>query len=241
MESLERSKMEIAPGGRPLILIIEDEPEMAREISEALGDLGYDIKIVDTLEAGYKAARSEHPSLMIVDRILRGLDSITMIETIRSEGISIPVLFVSALSSVDERILGLKAGGDDYIPKPFTIGELEARVEALLRRAKDPQVTILRVGPLKLDLIERRAMRGQRLLSLLPREFKLLEYFVRHPNQVITRTMLFENVWNYKFEPQTPNLADVHIGKLRRKVDGPGEPPLIQTVRGVGFRLHAPD
>jgi two-component system OmpR family response regulator len=164
-----------------------------------------------------------------------------MIETIRSEGISIPVLFVSALSSVDERILGLKAGGDDYIPKPFTIGELEARVEALLRRAKDPQVTILRVGPLKLDLIERRAMRGQRLLSLLPREFKLLEYFVRHPNQVITRTMLFENVWNYKFEPQTPNLADVHIGKLRRKVDGPGEPPLIQTVRGVGFRLHAPD
>jgi len=233
--------MEIEPSGRPLILIIEDEPEMAREISDALGDLGYDIKIADTLEAGYKAAHSELPSLMIVDRILHGLDSITMIETIRSEGISIPVLFVSALSSVDERILGLKAGGDDYIPKPFTIGELEARVEALLRRAKDPQVTILRVGPLKLDLIERRAMRGQRLLSLLPREFKLLEYFVRHPNQVITRTMLFENVWNYKFEPQTPNLADVHIGKLRRKVDGPGEPPLIQTVRGVGFRLHAPD
>jgi len=233
--------MEIEPSGRPLILIIEDEPEMAREISDALGDLGYDIKIADSLEAGYKAARSELPSLMIVDRILHGLDSITMIETIRSEGINIPVLFVSALSSVDERILGLKAGGDDYIPKPFTIGELEARVEALLRRAKDPQVTILRVGPLKLDLIERRAMRGQRLLSLLPREFKLLEYFVRHPNQVITRTMLFENVWNYKFEPQTPNLADVHIGKLRRKVDGPGEPPLIQTVRGVGFRLHAPD
>jgi two-component system OmpR family response regulator len=214
---------------------------MAREISEALAELGYDIKIADSLEAGYKAARSELPSLMIVDRILHGLDSITMIETIRSEGISIPVLFVSALSSVDERILGLKAGGDDYIPKPFTIGELEARVEALLRRSKVPRVTILRVGPLELDLIERRAMRGQRLLSLLPREFKLLEYLVRHPNQVITRAMLFENVWNYKFEPQTPNLADVHIGKLRRKVDGPGESPMIQTVRGAGFRLHAPD
>jgi two-component system OmpR family response regulator len=241
MEALERRKMEVEPRGRPLILIIEDEPEMAREISEAIAKLGYDIKIADTLASGDCAARSEVPSLMIVDRILRGLDSITMIETMRGEGISIPVLFVSALSAVDERILGLKAGGDDYLAKPFTIGELEARVEALLRRAKDPRVTILRVGPLELDLIERRAKRGNRQLTLLPREFKLLEYLVRRPDQIITRTMLFEGVWNYKFEPQTPNLVDVHIGKLRRKVDGPGETPLIKTVRGAGFMLHAPD
>jgi two-component system OmpR family response regulator len=121
------------------------------------------------------------------------------------------------------------------------MGELEARAAALLRRAKDPRVTILRVGPLELDLIDRQAKRGTRQLSLLPREFKLLEYFVRRPDQVITRTMLFEDVWNYKFEPLAPNLVDVHIGKLRRKIDGPGETPLIQTVRGTGFMFHAPD
>jgi two-component system OmpR family response regulator len=241
MKALEQHKMAVATGQSPLILIIEDEPEMAREISTALGALGYDIKIADTLETGASAARSQVPSLMIVDRMLHGLDSIVMIETLRGEGVSIPVLFVSALTSVDERILGFKAGGDDYIPKPFTMGELEARAAALLRRAKDPRVTILRVGPLELDLIDRQAKRGTRQLSLLPREFKLLEYFVRRPDQVITRTMLFEDVWNYKFEPLAPNLVDVHIGKLRRKIDGPGETPLIQTVRGTGFMFHAPD
>jgi two-component system OmpR family response regulator len=241
MEALQQPKMEIELSDRPLILIIEDEPEMARGISEALKDLGYDIKIAETLEAGARAARTVSPCLMVVDRILHGMDSINMIETLRGEGISTPVLFVSALSSVNERILGLKAGGDDYLPKPFTLGELAARVEAILRRVTEPRITRLKVGPLELDLIERKATRGNRVLSLLPREFKLLEYFARHPNQVITRAMIFESVWNYKFEPQTPNLADVHIGKLRRKVDAPGEPVLIQTVRGVGFKLHAPE
>jgi two-component system, OmpR family, response regulator len=221
------------------ILLVEDEPDMAREIAMELNGLGYDVRIVDTVVAGLEAARFETPSLMIADRMLHGVDSLAMIETLRGEGIQVPVLFVSALVAVNERIQGLKAGGDDYITKPFAMDELAARVEALLRRSVAPRATRLRVGPLELDLIERRAWRGKREISLLPREFKLLEYLMRHPNQVITRIMLFEDVWNYHFPPQTNNLVDVHIGKVRRKVDEPGETPLIQSVRGVGFKLHA--
>jgi two-component system, OmpR family, response regulator len=224
---------------RELILLIEDEPDMAREIAITLEGLGYDVRTADTEAAGSEAARSQAPSLMIVDRMLHGVDSLAMIKALRSDGIQMPVLFVSALVAVDERIQGLKAGGDDYITKPFAMDELTARVEALLRRSTTPRTTMLRVGPLELDLIERRAWRGKREISLLPREFKLLEYLMRHPNQIITRAMLFEDVWNYHFPPQTNNLVDVHIGKVRRKVDEPGETPLIQSVRGVGFKLHA--
>jgi two-component system OmpR family response regulator len=211
---------------------------MAREIATELDEIGYTVKVAQTEAEALDVMRSEPISLVVTDRLLHGIDSLAMIETLRNEGFHAPVLFCSALASVDERINGLKAGGDDYITKPFVMGELAARVEALLRRSIEPRVTMLRVGPLELDLIERRAKRGDRELSLLPREFKLLEYLMRHAGQVVTRTMLLEDVWNYRFVPQT-NLVDVHIGKVRRKVDGPGEKPLIECVRRSGFMLHA--
>lgn len=227
--------------GKQHILLIEDEPDMAHEIASELDRLGYGVKIADNTTASLEAARSEPASLLIVDRMLHGEDSLPMVETLRSEGLHTPVLFVSALTSIDERIQGLRAGGDDYVTKPFAMGELVARVEAMLRRSHESRITALRVGPLELDLIERRAWRAGREFFLLPREFKLLEYLMRRPNQVVTRSMLFEDVWNYHFPPQTQNLVDVHIGKVRRKVDGPGETPLIQSVRGKGFKLHAAD
>ncbi|WOJ90376.1 response regulator transcription factor [Methylocapsa polymorpha] len=209
---------------------------MAWEIAAELESLGYLVRVAATETAGLEAARSEGAELLIVDRMLSGVDSLSMIETLRSEGIQIPVLVVSALATVDERIRGLKAGGDDYLTKPFAMGELAARIESLLRRSSGARATILRVGPLEMDLIERSASRGQRVLDLLPTEFKLLEYLMRHAGQTVTRSMLLEDVWHYRFAPQT-NLVDVHIGKLRRKVDGPGEPPLIRSIRRSGFML----
>jgi two-component system OmpR family response regulator len=172
--------------------------------------------------------------------MLHGEDSLTIIETLREEGNSTPVLVISALSSVDDRIRGLKAGGDDYLVKPFELRELTARVEALSRRAGDARATRLRVGPLEMDLVERTVRRGDRPVDLLPREFKLLEYFMRRPNQVITRAMFLEDVWNFKFLPQT-NVVDVHISNLRRKIDQGGEPRLIVNVRAAGFKLHVDD
>jgi len=219
------------------ILLVEDDPEMALKISSDMEKLGFSIDVTDTAAAALESIRLNKPSLMIADRMLNGVDTIAMIEKLRSDGIHIPVIFASAMASVDERILGLKAGGDDYIVKPFIIGELAARVEALLRRSASVPHTKLRAGSLELDLIERRARRGDRQLTLLPREFKLLEYLIRHANQIVTRAMLLEDVWNYRFLPQT-NLVDVHIGKVRKKVDGPGEVHLIQSVRNAGFMLR---
>lgn len=217
------------------LLLIEDEPAMAQEIESELGRLGYLVKVAANEKMGLEAARSAEPALMIVDRMLAGADSLSMIQTLRDEGIRAPVLFVSGLATVDERIRGLKAGGDDYLTKPFAMSELAARVEALLRRASSAK-TILRAGTLELDLIARLARRGDRPLDLQPTEIKLLEYFMRRPGQTITRTMLLEDVWHYRFLPQT-NLVDVHVGKLRRKMDGPGEPSLIRTLRRSGFVL----
>jgi two-component system OmpR family response regulator len=171
--------------------------------------------------------------------MLPGLDGLAVIETLRGEGIKTPVLVLSALSAVNDRVRGLRAGGDDYLAKPFALSELAARLEALLRRPADPRETVLHVGSLELDLLARTASRGRRELELLPREFQLLEYMMRREGQVLTRAMLLENVWNYRFVPQT-NLVDVHIGRLRRKVDGPDELPMILSVRGAGFMLRAP-
>jgi len=210
---------------------------MAWEIAAELESLGYLVRVAATEGAGLEALRSEPAELLILDRMLSGVDSLSMIETLRSEGVQIPVLVVSALAAVDERIRGLKAGGDDYLAKPFAMGELAARVEALLRRSSEARATILRVGSIEIDLIERTASRGQRVLDLLPAEFKLLEYLMRHAGQTVTRTMLLEDVWHCRFAPQT-NLIDVHIGKLRRKVDGPGDPPLIRSIRRSGFVLN---
>lgn len=222
------------------VLLVEDDPNMAAEVSKELTNLGCLVRVAETETEGLAAARSQPAALFIVDRMLKGTDSLSMIETLRNEGIRIPVLVVSALASVDERIRGLKAGGDDYLIKPFAMGELAARVEALLRRSSDTRATVLQVGPLRMDLIERSAARGGRLLDLLPTEFKLLEYLMRHPGQVLTRTMLLEDVWHYRNLPQT-NLVDVHIGKLRRKVDMAGDTPLIRSVRRTGFMLHVGD
>jgi two-component system, OmpR family, response regulator len=222
---------------RPAVLLVEDEFETAQEISLALEREGYAVRIADSPQQVSDAIRVHPPAVMIVDRLLHGADSLGLLESWRNESNKVPVLVISALSSVDDRIHGLRAGGDDYLVKPFAIGELVARVEVLRRRTTDTRVSLLRVGPLIMDLIERKVRRGERELDLLPREFELLEYFMRHPNQIITRAMLLTDVWNFKTLPQT-NVVDVHIGKLRRKIDAPGDVPLIETVRATGFVLH---
>lgn len=226
--------------GHATLLLVEDEASMAQEVAAELESRGYFVRVAATEAAGLEAARANSVDLLIVDRMLAGADSLAMIDTLRSEGIRVPVLVVSGLASVDERIRGLKAGGDDYLTKPFDMDELAARVEALLRRSSDTRATTLRAGPLEMDLIERIVRRGDRAVELLPSEFKLLEYLMRHPGQTVTRTMVLEDVWHYRLLPQT-NVVDVHIGKLRRKVDMPGETPLIQCIRRAGFKLNVGD
>ncbi len=221
------------------VLLIEDDDETAHEIVGELVDRGFEVERAATGSAGLTAAREAPVDVMIVDRLLPEIDGLTIIETLRREQVRTPVLVLSALGAVDERVRGLRAGGDDYLAKPFAMIELVARLDALLRRPSDSRETSLRVGPLTLDLIERTAQRGERAIELLPREFRLLEYLVRHEGQVVTRAMLFEEVWNYRFVPDS-NLVDVHMGRLRRKIDEPGEPPLIHSVRGAGFVLRAP-
>ena len=223
---------------RPPVLLIEDEEGLVEEISAELQRLGYPVRHADTVAGGLEAARVGGAAIMIVDRMLHGSDGLSMVETLREEGVKTPVLVISALSSVDERVRGLKAGGDDYLVKPFAMAELAARVEALLRRLDDVRTTKLRAGGLEMDLIEHTVRRGETPIELLPREFKLLEYFLRRPGQIITRAMLLEGVWHYRFIPET-NVVDVHIGNLRRKIDRAGEPSLITNIRGAGFTLNA--
>jgi two-component system, OmpR family, response regulator len=221
------------------LLLIEDDRETADEIRAELADRGFDVDWAANGIEGLDKARSGGAEAIIVDRLLPGMDGLTIIEALRHEGMRTPVLVLSALGAVDDRVRGLRAGGDDYLTKPFATVELVARVEALMRRPAESRDTILRVGPLELDLIERSAKRGERTIELLPREFRLLEYMMRRKDQMLTRAMLLEEVWNYKFVPQT-NLVDVHMGRLRRKVDEPDEPPMIHNVRGMGFILRAP-
>jgi two-component system, OmpR family, response regulator len=221
----------------PPILLIEDDAETAQEVSLFLERQGYAVRIADSIHRVPDAIRLHSPVVMILDRMLHGTDVLPMIDAWREQGNRVPVLVVSGLSSVDDRIRGLKAGGDDYLIKPFSLEELVARVEVLRRRVTEARISVLRVGPLTMDLIERVVHRGERELSLQRREFELLEYFMRHPGQIITRAMLLTDVWNFKTLPQT-NVVDVHVGKLRRKIDGPGEVALIETVRAAGFVLH---
>jgi two-component system OmpR family response regulator len=223
----------------PKLLLIEDDQETASEITAEFADLGFDVAWAASGIEGLDKARSGKPDVLIVDRMLPGMDGLTIVEALRKEAVRAPVLVLSALGAVDDRVRGLRAGGDDYLTKPFELVELIARVEALLRRPNDTRDTKLHVGPLELDLIERTARRGEREIELLPREFRLLEYMMQRKDQVLTRAMLLEEVWNYKFVPQT-NLVDVHMGRLRRKIDEPQEPPMIHNVRGVGFVLRAP-
>jgi len=221
------------------LLLIEDDKDTADEIRAALGDRGFEVDWAANGIEGLDKARLGGADALIVDRMLPGMDGLTIIEALRHDGVRTPVLVLSALGAIDDRVRGLRAGGDDYLTKPFATVELIARIEALLRRPAESRDTVLRVGPLELDLIERTAKRGEREIELLPREFRLLEYMMRRKEQMLTRAMLLEEVWNYKFVPQT-NLVDVHMGRLRRKVDEPDEPPMIHNVRGVGFILRAP-
>jgi two-component system OmpR family response regulator len=240
-EAITVASGDIAPRDQSMarLLLIEDDRETADEIRAELGDRGFEIDWAANGIDGLDKARSGEAEAIIVDRLLPGMDGLTIVEALRREGMRRPVLVLSALSAVDDRVRGLRAGGDDYLTKPFATVELVARVEALLRRPAESRDTVLRVGPLELDLIERTAKRGGRTIELLPREFRLLEYMMRRKDQMLTRAMLLEEVWAYKFVPQT-NLVDVHMGRLRRKVDGADEPAMIHNVRGTGFILRAP-
>jgi two-component system OmpR family response regulator len=221
------------------ILLIEDDSETAEEIADELVQRGFEIERAASGIEGLDKARACRPDALIVDRMLPGMDGLTIIEALRQERVRAPVLILSALGAIDERVRGLRSGGDDYLTKPFAIVELVARIEALLRRPAESRETMLRVGPLELDLISRKAKRGDRAIELLPREFRLLEYMMQRSDQLLTRAMLLEEVWNYKFVPAT-NLVDVHMGRLRHKVDGPNDPPMIHNVRGSGFILREP-
>jgi len=223
----------------PRVLLIEDDRETADAIKAELVDRGFDVDWAANGIEGLDKARAGSADAMVVDRLLPGMDGLAIIEAVRYERVRTPVLVLSALGAVDDRVRGLRAGGDDYLTKPFAIVELVARIEALLRRPAESRDTVLRVGPLELDLLSRTAKRDDRPIELLPREFRLLEYMMRRKDQLLTRTMLFEEVWNYKFVPQS-NLVDVHMGRLRRKVDMPDQQPMIHNVRGEGFILRAP-
>jgi two-component system OmpR family response regulator len=222
------------------ILLVEDDDGIADEVAAELEARGYSVSRVADGEAAIERAMQGDYNLLVVDRMLPGLDGIAVIQRLREENLRVPVLVMSALSAVDERVRGLKAGGDDYLTKPFALPELAARVEALLRRPAETRETALRAGDLVLDLIDREAHRNGRAIELLPREYKLLEYLMRRQDQVVTRAMLLEDVWHYRFVPQT-NLVDVHMGKLRRKLCAPGEPDPIESVWGSGFMLRASD
>ena len=225
---------------QPYILLVEDDAELAEEIRAELAACGYRVKHAATGPAGLAEATQRPFDLLVLDRLLPGMDGIAVLQELRAAGVSTPVLVLSALGAVDDRVKGLKAGGDDYLAKPFAFPELIARVEARLRHPLPSAATVLRVGPLVLDLIRRSAARGPRVIDLLPTEFKMLEYMMRRPAQVVTRDMMLEDVWHYRFLPQT-NVIDVHMGKLRRKIDAAGEPPMIHSIRGAGFMLRVPD
>jgi two-component system OmpR family response regulator len=229
-----------APGATAAanLLLIEDDGETADEIIAEFTEAGFAVTHAGDGLHGLALAGGATFDVIILDRLLPGLDGLSLVTALRQAQVMTPVILMSALGDVDERVRGLKAGGDDYLAKPFIMLELLARVEALLRRPALGRGTSLRVGSLEMDLILRSVRRGSRSIELLPREFKLLEYFMHRPGQVLTRAMLLENVWNYRF-PTDTNLVDVHVGKLRRKIDAPGEPPMMMSVRGAGFMLIA--
>ena len=220
------------------ILTIEDDAVTAREIAAELQAAGNDVDCVGDGRAGFERALAGGYDAITLDRMLPGMDGLELVSELRRAGVDTPVLMISALSDVDARVRGLRAGGDDYLTKPFAPEEMAARIEVLLRRGAGVRETSLRVGDLELDLIARGARRGGTALDLLPLEFRLLEYLMRHAGQVLTRTMIFEAVWGYHFDPGT-NVIDVHIGRLRRKVDATGFEPLIHTVRGCGYAMRA--
>jgi two-component system OmpR family response regulator len=218
------------------ILTIEDDAVTGGEIVAELQIHGNQVDYVSSGNEGLQKALTGNYDVITLDRMLPELDGLTLVKRLREAGVRTPVLMISALSDVDERIRGLRAGGDDYMTKPFAPDEMAARIEVLLRREPAQQQTVLRVADLELDLMTRTAQRGGALIELLPLEFKLLDYLMRHSGQALTHTMIFEAVWGYRFDPGT-NVIDVHMARLRRKVDAGHAQSLIQTVRGCGYRL----
>jgi two-component system, OmpR family, response regulator len=221
------------------VLIIEDAAEAAAFMRKALEEAGHVTDHCLTGPTGEAMARSGTFDVLVVDRMLPGKDGLSVVADLRREGLRTPVLFLSALGDVDHRVEGLKAGGDDYLAKPYASSELVARVEALGRRGEgEAPVTRLVVGELEMDLLARKVTRAGRKIDIQPREFRLLEYLMRNAGQVVTRTMLLEKVWDYHFDPQT-NVIDVHVSRLRSKIDKDFERSMLHTVRGSGYRLEA--
>ena len=228
-------------GGRRRVLVIEDDPETAEQLVECLATNGYQVDLAVNGNDGLSRGRTSEYAVMTIDRMLPGVDGIAIIRRLREGGVTTPALIISALGEVDDRVRGLRAGGDDYLVKPFAFAELLARVEALARRSTAVvKETVLRVGDLKLDLVSRTVSRGGRDIDLLPREFQVLEYLVRNEGHVVPRAMLLQHVWDLHFDPTT-NIIDVYVGRVRRKIDSQQAYPLIHTVRGVGFCIRASD
>lgn len=220
------------------ILVVEDDGATARDIAHELRAHGHDVTVAGNGEAALAVARQKAPNALTLDRLLPDVDGLTLLQQMRDAGVQAPVLMVSALGDVDQRIAGLRAGGDDYLVKPFAPSELAVRIEVLLRRAWQHSETVLRVGCVELDLIRREAKVRGLPVRFLHMELKLLEFLMRHAGSIVSRRTLFEQVWNYHFDPGA-NLINVHIARLRRKLDAPGEPSLIATVKGEGYRFDA--
>jgi two-component system, OmpR family, response regulator len=221
------------------VIVIEDDADAAAFVKRVLGEAGHSVDVCGDGESGYNQARSGEYDALVVDRMLPGMDGLQLVKKYRDAGGRAPALFLSALGEVDHRVEGLQAGGDDYLAKPYAPSELVARVEALGRRATgDIPTTRLVVGGLEMDLLARTVHRDAQKIDLQPREFRLLEFLMRHAGQVVTRTMLLEKVWDYHFDPQT-NVIDVHVSRLRGKIDKDFDRPLLHTVRGAGYRLEA--
>jgi two-component system OmpR family response regulator len=225
---------------RRRILVIEDDPETAGQLRDTLTTHGYEVDLAVNGSDALSRARSADYAVLTIDRMLPDIDGIAVMRHLRDEGIVTPVLIISALGEIDDRVRGLRAGGDDYLVKPFAFAELLARIEALARRSSTVlKETILRVGDLEMDLVSRTVRRGGRDVKMLPREFQLLEYLVRNAGHVVSRAMLLQHVWDLHFDPTT-NIIDVYVGRVRRKVDGEQVYPLIHTIRGVGYCVRAP-
>jgi two-component system OmpR family response regulator len=228
-------------GGHRRILVVEDDPETADQLVEQLTTSGYQVDLAANGNEALSRGASSDYAVITIDRMLPDIDGIAVMRQLRDDGIAAPFLIISALGEVDDRVRGLRAGGDDYLVKPFSFIELLARVEALGRRSDTiVKETILRVGDLAIDLVSRTASRRGNDILLLPREFQLLEYLVRNAGRVVSRAMLLQHVWDLHFDPST-NIIDVYVGRVRRKVDGQQAYPLIHTVRGMGYCLRAPD
>ena len=222
------------------VLVIEDDRETAGQLADCLSANGYAVDVAADGDAGLRLASTAEYTVMTVDRLLPRIDGIEIIRRLRAEGVATPALILSALGEVDDRVRGLRAGGDDYLVKPFASREMLARVDALARRSTAVvKETVLRVGDLEIDLLARIARRGGREIDLMPREFQLLEYLARNVDQVVSRAMLLQHVWDLHFDPMT-NVIDVYVGRVRRKIDSGQAYPLIHTIRGIGFCLRAP-